>query len=58
MMRMIQRTTSFKRDYKRIKSTPRHNKNVDLILTEILGLLSNDQPLPDMHRDHSLIGNL
>ena len=55
-MRTIDRSTAFKRDYKRIKATPKH-KDVDGILMSVLGLLLTDQSLPDKNRDHDLTGD-
>jgi mRNA interferase YafQ len=55
-MRSIERSSAFKRDYKRIKATPRH-RDIDALLTRIVGLLANDNPLESKHRDHSLGGN-
>lgn len=55
-MRTIDRSTAFKRDYKRIKATPKH-KDVDALLMSVLGLLLTDQALPDKHRDHDLTGD-
>ena len=55
-MRTIERSTAFKRDYKRVKATPRH-RNIATLLPEILALLLNDQPLPEQNRDHTLSGN-
>lgn len=56
-MRTIERSTAFKRDYKRIKATPRYSKNLDSLISDILALLLADQALPDSNRDHSLSGN-
>lgn len=55
-MRTIERSSAFKRDYKRVKATPRH-RNVDVLLTEVLSLLLDDQPLPASNRDHALSGD-
>jgi mRNA interferase YafQ len=55
-VRTIERSTAFKRDYKRVKATPRH-RNIATLLPEILALLLNDQPLPEQNRDHTLSGN-
>jgi mRNA interferase YafQ len=54
-MRTIERTSAFKKDYKRVKATPRH-KNIETLLEEILGLLVVDRNLPDKHSDHGLGG--
>lgn len=32
-MRTIERSSAFKRDYKRVKATPRHAKDIDDLLT-------------------------
>lgn len=55
-MRTIERSTAFKRDYKRVKATPRH-RNIATLLPEILAFLLDDQPLPERNRDHALSGN-
>ena len=56
-MRTLERSTAFKRDYKRVKATPRHNADVELLLPGILTLLLTDKPLPDANCDHALTGN-
>ena len=55
-MRRIERTGSFKRDFKRIRATPRHRDIVGL-LPEVVELLVTDSPLPERYRDHALSGN-
>jgi len=55
-MRKIEWTSAFKRDFKRIASTPRH-RDVESILPTIAGLLAEDEPLPQRHHDHALGGN-
>ena len=55
-MRTIEWTTAFRRDYKRTKATPRH-KDIAALLPEIVGLLAEDRPLQEKHRDHGLGGN-
>jgi mRNA interferase YafQ len=55
-MRTIEWTSAFKRDYKRVKSTPRH-KDIETLLSGIAGRLVDDMPLPEKHRDHRLDGN-
>jgi len=54
-MRTIEWTSQFKRDYRRVKATPRF-KDIDILLGEITELLANDQPLPESNRDHALSG--
>ncbi len=56
-MRTIERSTAFKRDYKRIKATPRYSKNLDSLLSDALACLVADKALPDRNYDHSLSGN-
>jgi mRNA interferase YafQ len=55
-MRTIEWTNAFKRDYKRMKATPRH-KDIETLLSETAELLAEDKPLPQKHRDHALVGN-
>jgi mRNA interferase YafQ len=55
-MRTIERTSQFKRDYKReAKGIYRASLDTDLIA--ILTALTNDHPLSEKHRDHALTGN-
>ncbi|MFZ2450147.1 MAG: type II toxin-antitoxin system YafQ family toxin [Methylovulum miyakonense] len=54
-MRTIEYASAFKRDYKRIKATPKH-KDIDTLLESILLNLANDQALLESQRDHSLNG--
>lgn len=56
-MRTIERSSAFKRDYKRIKLTSRHNKDVDVLVSTIVALLLVDEVLPESNRDHALSGN-
>lgn len=56
-MRMIERSTAFKRDYKRVKATPRYRKDIDELLTKALKLLVADKVLPDSQYDHALSNN-
>jgi hypothetical protein len=37
-MRTIEWTSAFKRDYKRVKATPRH-KDIETLLEDVAGLL-------------------
>lgn len=55
-MRTIEYASAFKRDYKRIKVTPKH-KDVDKLLESILFNLASDQALLESQRDHGLNGN-
>lgn len=55
-MRTIERTTAFKKDYKREKRG-RHAKTLDSDLRTLLQALIDDRE-PDLkYRDHALIGN-
>jgi mRNA interferase YafQ len=53
-MRTIERSSAFKRDFKRAKATPRHGKDVDARVSTVVTLLLSDQVLPENHRDHAL----
>jgi mRNA interferase YafQ len=55
-MRTIERSSAFKRDFKRVKAAPRHCNDVDSLILSALGLLATDQPLPESNRDHPLSG--
>ncbi|HKS90021.1 MAG TPA: type II toxin-antitoxin system YafQ family toxin [Stellaceae bacterium] len=54
-MRRIERSAAFKRDYRRVKATPRY-RSLDERLVPVLNLLINDHPLPLQNRDHPLTG--
>jgi mRNA interferase YafQ len=56
-MRTIERSTAFKRDYKRAKAIPRRGKDVDSLVSTVVALLLSGQPLPDSNRDHALSGD-
>lgn len=56
-MRTIERSSAFKRDYKRVKAAPHHSDDLDSLLFAILELLLNDQALPENNRDHALSGD-
>jgi mRNA interferase YafQ len=56
-MRTIERASAFKRDYKRVKAAPRHARDIDLLLPDILTALATDEVLPIHNRDHALTGN-
>jgi mRNA interferase YafQ len=55
-MRTIERSSAFKRDYKRAKATPRHGKDVESLVSTVVALLLSDPVLPESNRDHALIG--
>lgn len=52
-MRAIERTTKFKRDYKREKKT---DPALDAVLVPVIELLATGAPLPEKLRDHGLAG--
>lgn len=52
-MRIIQRTSQFKKDVKRLQ---KRGKDASL-LKEIILLLASNQSLETKYRDHALIGN-
>ena len=52
-MLKLQVTTQFKKDYKKCEK-----RGLDMkLLQDVLGMLLNEQPLPDKHHDHALVGN-
>ena len=54
-MRTIERTSQFKRDYKR-ESRGRHRASLDADLVRIVETLANDHPLEPRRHDHALSG--
>ena len=56
-MRTIERSSAFKRDYKRVKATPRHSNDIDSLVSTVVTLLLLDQALPEGNRDHALSGD-
>jgi mRNA interferase YafQ len=54
-MRAIERTSRFKRDYRREKSGVL-SKRLDQLLIEAIDLLAADKPLPQRYFDHPLSG--
>ncbi|ENK2541472.1 type II toxin-antitoxin system YafQ family toxin [Salmonella enterica] len=55
-MREIERSSAFKRDYKRV-SKGRHGADLDDVLVPILIALASDKTLEPVHCDHNLTGN-
>ncbi len=55
-MRTIERSAAFKKDYKRLKASPRHRQDLDKLVPALLTLLATDEILPESDRDHALIG--
>ena len=56
-MREIERSSAFKKDFKRINSNPRHKNNISRRLLAVIDLLVFDKTLPTQLRDHDLIGD-
>ena len=56
-MRTIERSSAFKRDYRRVKAMPRYKKSVDSLLVNILECLASDGTLPEANCDHTLGGS-
>jgi mRNA interferase YafQ len=54
-MRRIERTSQFKRDYKR-EAKGRHREVLANDFTQIVKTLAHDEPLAEKHRDHALSG--
>lgn len=55
-MRRIERTSQFKRDYKR-EAKGQHRATLDAELMPVLQTLACDHPLEARHRDHPLTGD-
>ena len=55
-MRTIDRSSSFKRDYKRETKGP-HRATLNAAFVSVVVALANDQALPPQQRDHDLIGD-
>jgi mRNA interferase YafQ len=55
-MRTIDRSSAFKRDYKR-ESKGQHRVTLDDVLRSVLVALASDQALDVRYRDHDLSGN-
>ena len=55
-MRTIERSTAFKRDYKR-EAKGRHRATLDADLMAVLAALADDKPLEPRQRDHDLSGD-
>ena len=54
-MRQIERTTQFRRDYKR-EARGRHAATLEANLMAVLVPLMEDEPLAERYRDHPLTG--
>lgn len=56
-MRTIERASAFKRDFKRVYATPRHRKDIEILLLNVINQLVADEELPKAQRDHDLLGD-
>lgn len=56
-MRTIEYASAFKKDFKRVKATPHHSKDLESLLGYVVQQLLTDSALPAHHRDHGLTGN-
>ncbi len=54
-MRTIERSSAFRRDYKR-EARGQHRATLDDDLVPVIEALANDKPLEPRHRDHELSG--
>ena len=54
-MRRIERTTQFKRNYKR-EAKSQHRSSLENDFIAIVKALASDEPLAEKHRDHALTG--
>jgi len=48
-MLSIERSTAFKRDFKRVRSTPMHTKDIESLLVKVIGLLIDEKVLPQQY---------
>lgn len=56
-MRTIDWSNTVKRDYRRALANPRHARDVEQRLEEVVTLLAADRALPESCRDHALVSN-
>jgi mRNA interferase YafQ len=57
-MRKIDWTRQFKRDYKKMRSTPRYRDDLEAVLPGVLERLVADQELDPKLKDHALTGEM
>lgn len=55
-MRRIERTNTFRRDYKREKRGE-HRREIEALLSVVGSLLADDRSLPERNHDHALGGD-
>jgi len=56
-MRTIERSSAFKRDFKRVYATPRHRKDIEKLLLDVISYLVAGDQLPKAQRVHDLVGD-
>ena len=56
-MRTIERSSAFKRDFKRAKAAPRHRNDLDSLVSTVVARLASDEVLPIKTRGHGLSGD-
>jgi mRNA interferase YafQ len=54
-MRRIERTSAFRRDFKREKRGP-YRRDIDSLVSDVVTLLAEDKHLSERNRDHGLSG--
>ena len=57
-MRKIDWTRQFKRDYKKMQSSPRYRNDLETVLPAVLNKLVIDQELDPKLKDHALAGEM
>jgi mRNA interferase YafQ len=57
-MRKIEWTRQFKRDYKKLRSSPRYRGDLETLLPAVLDTLAADQNLEPKFKDHALAGDM
>jgi mRNA interferase YafQ len=57
-MRKINWTRQFKRDYKKLQSSPRYRNDLETVLPAVLDKLVVDQELDPKYKDHALSGEM
>jgi mRNA interferase YafQ len=57
-MRKIEWARQFKRDYKRIQSSPRYRGDLETLLPAVLEKLAVDDELDPKLKDHALTGDM
>jgi mRNA interferase YafQ len=57
-MRKIDWTRQFKRDYKKVQSSPRYRDDLETVLPAVLDKLVADRELDPKLKDHALTGEM